>query len=82
METEKTERINYQAKEAEQESVVAKLAGEFQKNPSTELQQKLSHETEILRHYSNAAQGDPKSRANTSAETARRITLNKAIVQV
>ena len=82
MEPEKTEAIDYRAKEAEQEGVVSKLAGEFQKNPSPELQQKLSRETEVLRHYSNAVQGDPKIRANNSAETARRITLNKAIVQV
>lgn len=82
MEPEKTETIDYRAKEAEQEGVVAKLAVDLQKNPSPELEQKLSRETEILRHYSNAAQGDPTSRANNSAETARRITLNKAIVQV
>ena len=82
MEQEKAKAIDYRAKEAEQEPIVAKLGEDFQKSPSPELQSKLSRETEILRHYSNATLGNPKVRANSAAETVRRVTLNKAIVQI
>lgn len=74
--------VDYESKVAEQEVLVKKLAEEYQKNPSTDLQRKLTQETDLLRHYSNASKGDPKSRAKQAAETARRVTINKAVQQI
>ncbi len=81
-EIENKEPVNYEEKVGEQTDVVKKLEDSHKKNPSDESKLELSRETDQLRHYTNAAQGNPKERAKKAAEIAKKITLNRAVQQV
>ncbi|MGI8641725.1 MAG: hypothetical protein ACR2MG_17495 [Pyrinomonadaceae bacterium] len=74
--------VNYGEKVEKQKDVVKKLEDSHKKNPSDDLELELSRETDLLRHYTNAAQGNPKERAKKTAEIAKKITLNRAVQQV
>jgi hypothetical protein len=80
--TENKQPINYEEKIEQQTLVVKKLEDSYKKNPSAELELDLTRETDLLRHYENAAVGIPKERARIAVEIARSITINKAVQQV
>ena len=61
-----------------QESVKV-LAEEFKKSPSPELELKLNRETDLLRHLTNSAIGDPKERSKETADVARIVAQSRAI---
>lgn len=73
---------SYEEKIERQTEKVKKLEESFQKNPSADLQLDLDRETDELRHYTNAAKGSPKERAQKTAEFARNFALDKAVRQV
>ncbi len=73
--------VNYEERIAKQEASVKKTGDEFEKNPSDDLQLELNRKTDELRHLTNAAKGNPKERAKQAAETARSVTLGRAIQQ-
>jgi len=76
------EPVNWTEKIKNQNDSVKKLDESFKKNPSDELRLELDRETDTLRHYTNAANGNPKERAKATADLARKITLDKAIQQL
>lgn len=80
--TEKKTPVNYEEKIGQQTKVVNELSDKYKKNPTEELKFELDRETDLLRHYSNAAKGNPRERAKKAAEQAGKITLNRAIQQV
>lgn len=65
-----------------QQEVVTKLAEEFKKAPSGELELKLNRETDLLRQLTNSATGNPKERSKETAEVARTVALSRAVQQV
>ncbi len=71
-----TERI------AQWEEQVSKLGKEREAKPTPELQKELQRKFDTLLHLKNIAKGDPGERALRAAETARRLTLDRAIKQV
>lgn len=79
---EKKPSVNYEEKIEGQQKIVRELEDSYKKKASDELRLELDRETDLLRHYTNAVQGNPKQRAQRAAEKARKITLNKAIQQV
>lgn len=79
---EKSQPVNYEEKIGQQTETVKKAADSHKQNPSAETELDLDRETDLLYHYTNAAQGNPKKRAKQAAETARKITLNRAVQQV
>ena len=64
-----------------QQEKVNKLAAEHKKSASPELELELRRETDTLRQMTNAVQGNPRLRAQKSAETARKFALNRAVQQ-
>jgi hypothetical protein len=64
-----------------QREKIKKLADEQKRNPSPELDLELRRETDLLRHLTNAAKGDPRGRAAASAAAAKKFALNRAIDQ-
>lgn len=80
--TEKKQPVNYEEKIGQQTEIVKKLEDSYKKNPSGDLELELTRETDLLRHYTNAAVGNPKERAKLAAEIAKTITLNRAVQQV
>lgn len=79
---EKKQPVNYEEKIGQQTEIVKKLEDSYKKNPSADLELELTRETDLLRHYTNAAVGTPKERAKLAAEIAKTITLNRAVQQV
>lgn len=73
---------NYEEKIAKQQEIVKKLAEEYKKTPSEELELKLNRETDLLRQMTNSATGNPKERSKETAEVARTVALSRAIQQV
>jgi hypothetical protein len=72
----------YEEKIANQQEVVRKLAEEYKKTPSEELELKLNRETDLLRQMTNSATGNPKNRSKETAEVARTVALNRAVQQI
>jgi hypothetical protein len=72
----------YEEKIVKQQEVVKALAEEQKKNPSDELELKLNRETDLLRHLTNSAQGNPMERSQETAEVARIVALSRAVQQV
>ena len=73
---------NNEEKIAAQRDLVAKLAEEYKKTPSEELELNLNRETDLLRQMTNSATGNPKERSKETAEVARTVALNRAVQQV
>ena len=80
--SENKEAESYEEKIERQKESVKKLEESFKKNPSADLRLDLDRKTDKLRHYTNAAKGNPKERAKKTAEFARTIALDKAVKQV
>ncbi|CAN5233553.1 hypothetical protein BH20ACI1_BH20ACI1_00430 [soil metagenome] len=74
--------IDYEEKVARQEELVEKTVEAHRKNPTAENTLDLDRATDLLRHYSNALKEDPKLRAQSVAELAKRIALNRAVQQI
>jgi hypothetical protein len=72
---------NYEARIAQHEEAVAKLAEDYEKKPSPELKMQLDRKTDALLHLKNLAKGNSKERAKQAAEKARITTLSKAVTQ-
>ena len=72
---------NNEEKITKQQEVVNKLAEEFKKTPSEELELKLNRETDLLRQLTNSATGNPKDRSKETAEVARTVALSRAVMQ-
>lgn len=79
---EEKKEINYEEKIEHQSKIVKELEDSYKKNATDELRLELDRETDLLRHYTNAAKGNPKQRAKQAAESAGKITLNRAVQQV
>lgn len=67
---------------AKQQELVGKMADEYKKSPSEELELKLNRETDLLRQMTNSATGKPKDRSLETAEVARAVALSRAVQQV
>jgi hypothetical protein len=67
---------------AQWETAVSKLADEYKAKPGPELLAQLNRKKDTLMHLKNMAKGDPRERARRAAETARKLTLDRAIKQV
>jgi hypothetical protein len=80
--SENKETEGYEEKIERQKESVRRLEESFKKNPSADLRLDLDRETDRLRYYTNAAEGNPKERAKKTAELARTIALDKAVKQV
>lgn len=74
--------VDYEEKIGQQTEIVKKLEDSYKKNPSGDVELELTRENDLLRHYINAAVGNPKERAKLAAEIAKTITLNRAVQQV
>jgi hypothetical protein len=66
---------------ADQTEAVKKLAEEYKKTPSEELELKLNRETDLLRQLINSEIGNPKERSRETAEVARTVALSRAVQQ-
>lgn len=73
--------VNYEQKITEQQALVDKLAEEYKKKPSDDLQLQLKRRTDTLFHLRNLAKPEPKSRAQQAAEKARLSALDNAITR-
>lgn len=73
--------VNYTEKVAQQEEAVKKAAESHAKSASADSALNLDRETDLLRHYVNAEKENPKERAKSAAELAKRIMLNRAVGQ-
>jgi hypothetical protein len=80
--TETNQPVDYEEKIRQQREIVKKLEDSSKTNPSRESELELARETDLLRHYTNAAVGNPGERAKLAAEIARAITLNRAVQQI
>lgn len=67
---------------SQRQTVVDELAADYKKNPGPEIKADLERKTDTLLYLKNIAKGDPRERAKRSAETARVITLDRAVKQV
>lgn len=67
---------------AAQAELVDKLTEQYKAAPSDDLKLKLQRETDVLRYYSNEAQGNPKERSKAAYTLARAAALNRAVQQV
>lgn len=72
----------YQENIAKQQTLVNKLAEDYKKTPSAELELRLIRETDLLRQLTNSASGKPKERSKETAEVARMVALSRAVQQV
>lgn len=72
----------YEEKIINQRELVAKLAEEYKKTPSEELELQLNRETDLLRQLTNSATGTPKDRSKETADVARTVALSRAVRQV
>lgn len=79
--TENNQPLDYEEKTRQQTEIVKKLEDSYKKNPSGDLELELTRETDLLRHYTNAAVGNPRERAKLAAEIVGAITLNRAVQQ-
>lgn len=75
------ESTGFDARIAQQQAVVDKLAEDHAKKPSAEIKAQLDRKSDALLHLKNLAKGDPKGRAKKAAQIARLTTLSKAITQ-
>ncbi|MEP7211658.1 MAG: hypothetical protein ABI791_01185 [Acidobacteriota bacterium] len=69
--------MSYQDQIETQQKAVKKLEDENAAKPSDELKAKLVRETDLLRHFENAAKGDPSQRAKRAAELAHKFVTSK-----
>ena len=74
--------VDYEGKIRQQTEIVKKLEDSYKKNPSGDTELELAHEMDLLRHYTNAAVGNPRERAKLAAEIVGGVTLNRAVRQV
>lgn len=80
--SQETKKTSLSERIAQWEAAAAKLAEEYKAKPGPELLGQLQRKTDTVLHLKNMAKGDPRERARRAAETARRLTLDKAIKQV
>ena len=80
--TENNQPVDYEEKIRQQTGIVKKLEDSFKTNPSGDSKLELDREIDLLRHYANAAVGNPGERAKLAAEIVGAITLNRAIQQI
>lgn len=73
---------NYQENIAKQQTLVNRLAEDYKKAPSAELELKLIRETDLLRQLTNSALGKPKERSKETADVARMVALSRAVQPV
>ncbi len=73
--------VNYAQMASAQSKQVADLKARVKESPSPALTDELDRETDKLRFYENAANGDPRTRAAKAAAAAKQAALGKAIVQ-
>lgn len=71
--------VTYKEKIKPQKKVVKDLEDLYNQSASDDLRYKLRRETDLLRHYTNAAHGNPGRRAKKTAEKAGKIILRKVI---
>ena len=74
--------LDYEEKIERQTEVVKKITDSHEKNPTGDSELEYNRELDLLRHYENAAVGNPGERAALIAEMARDFTLNKAVQRV
>ncbi len=71
--------IDYEEKIRQQTEIVKKLDDSSKSNPSGVSELELAREIDLLRHYTNAAVGNPGARAQLAAEIVGSITLSRAV---
>ena len=70
---------NYEEQIARQQAIVDGLAKDYEKAPTPDLAMQLKRRSDTLLHLKTLALGDPQKRGKEAAETARKVTLSKAI---
>ncbi len=81
MANEKTPPPNYDERIRGLEETVKKLQAAFEQKQNDETKDELRRRRDTLLHLRNMAKGDINERARKAAETARTITLNRAVQQ-
>jgi hypothetical protein len=82
LKTENSQPVDYEEKIRQQTGIVKKLEDSYKRNPSDDSKLELARETDLLRHYTNAAVGNPGERAKLAAEIVGTVTLNRAVQQI
>lgn len=80
--TENSLPLDYEEKIRRQTEIVKKIEDSYKKNPTGDTELELAREIDLLRHYTNAAVGNPGERAKLAAEIVGAITLNRAVQQI
>lgn len=73
--------VNSAERLSHQTALVGKLAADYEKNPSGELEAELKRKSDMLFHLVNVVKSNPRERARRAAESAKRATLDRAIKQ-
>ena len=73
--------VNYAEMAATQAKHVEELEARMSEAPSDALRDELDRQTDKLRFYQNAAQGNPRVRAAVAANAAEKSALGKGIVK-
>ena len=73
--------VDYEEKIRQQTEIVKKLEDSYKRNPSGVSELELTREIDLLRHYTNAAVGNPGERAKLAAEIVGAVALNRAVQQ-
>lgn len=80
--SEKNIPIDYEKKIEQQKETLKTAADQRKNNPTDGRELEFNRELDLLRHYENAAVGNPKQRAALIAKLANEMTINKAVRQI